>query len=330
MHRWLCRLRSSAAGFLSTLLLAWAGCGGRPITPLTGELAKLEPDCAEAGARVCQAKCDAGDVESCLVIAYAYAYGITVSTNEKRAHELLGRACELGSGLACKGYGDGFRPQSLEARLAYERGCSLDHAGSCLFLGAVAYERAMRAGEDPQPALNSFAKGCELGEGRACGALGDVARLGLHGPPDLDGAVEYYQDACRLKNELACNTLENGDRVWLSLPWESVFEGVDVPDPPFPPEVLERASLRAESVAVTRVAACVIDDQHVESEMMTPSGNAAVDEHVREVVDQWRIRRRGDAKEFEETVCIPLRFVVRADGGPVDPDMELPYDPRGQ
>ena len=165
--------------------------------------------------------------------ASAYEHGRGVEPDLERARELYQRACEhanrdsLHGGQSCARLAELDGPGALEW---LERGCAVGNAESCNNLGVrlakldVAKARELYtkacdgklrvacrnaglswrddAPKDPARSIAPFTRGCGLGDGFACGALGYAIDA-----TDPATAAKHYQTACDQDIGDACYNL---------------------------------------------------------------------------------------------------------------------------
>ena len=145
--------------------------------------------------------CAAGKGEDCFLAGYE----LQRKAHQSRVRETESPAAEL----------------NLAAVKAFERGCELDHARSCVWLG-LAVDRGTHAERDVVRAATLYEKGCTLGDRSGCRYAADMHQTGrkarpqmLNPPPpppvpkpdlprDMARAIALYERACALDERDAC------------------------------------------------------------------------------------------------------------------------------
>ncbi len=152
--------------------------------------------CVEGDAAQCEARCTAGDAESCYRLARMHSQGNGIPVDEARAEQLFKRACDAGNGNGCNGLAfhfleeDGERPwrDPAQAAALFDKGCRLGSAKACTNGGwQVQYERGVKLDGDKARWL--YQRGCdELGSNLACYNLGLMYEDGRGVERSLDRA----------------------------------------------------------------------------------------------------------------------------------------------
>jgi TPR repeat protein len=163
------------------------------VAPLTGKAAA--PDAA----------CRAGDLSSCVAVAWLYETGDGAPKDLRRAAELYSRACGGGVLAGCNNLGglalaegDLARAMSLYAKAcegSFARGCSNQ---------AWLYEAGKGVAADPPRAVALYARACDLSDAVACGNLGAMVQHGNGAPLDETRATALYERACSLGDMHGC------------------------------------------------------------------------------------------------------------------------------
>lgn len=119
------------------------------------------------------------------------------------AVELYRTACTDKHGRACNRVAEfeGIDKHWDKVRDYATQACDLKDGSGCTRLGFLAHEGNGGA-KDPDEALRRFKLGCELGDSRGCRAASGV--LLDADPPDLKGAIEIGDKACKLNFEDSC------------------------------------------------------------------------------------------------------------------------------
>ncbi len=160
---------------------------------------------------VCAASCDAGDLQSCELLAAAILRGRLGAADDARAANLDQRACEGGRPSACVSLGFMYfegkgRPQD-EARAwdLMSAACPRDPGGCGEFGNLYAFGVGVQKNAARGARLLTLA--CDLDDGALCE---DLAILVAHGdgvPEDLARAASLRQKACALGHTKSCVAL---------------------------------------------------------------------------------------------------------------------------
>lgn len=152
-----------------------------------------------------EAKCNKGDAESCATLGGAYLLGKGgKAKDEKKALELLKKACDGKSAFGCEIYGRalddgrGIEVDKEGAKEYFKKSCDLGGGGGCRAL-AMRYEVS-----DPAriPLLD---KACQKDDKLGCMGLGAAYLHGNQGAPkDLPKAKQFLQKACDLGATSSC------------------------------------------------------------------------------------------------------------------------------
>jgi hypothetical protein len=133
--------------------------------------------------------CDAGDPESCYLLASAHRAGRGVPRDETLARELFARSCELGWAAGCSSLaeiylrGDGVAVDSVRAADGFSQACGAGEAMSCLRLGLM-YRLGQGLAPDPTRAIELMQQACAMGLEEACQMLEQPAPSpGAEPPP---------------------------------------------------------------------------------------------------------------------------------------------------
>lgn len=198
-----------------------AACGRRQSDACVG-LATLHayglglPESPARAAEILAAACKAENGVACDRLAQLTRVGVGVKLDVDAAAELEKEACLLGREAACVEVGvriltitDGERrnfwgESATDHALGYFRtACSKgEYAGCVEFARATIEGKGIR--KNVQVGLDLLRSSCTDGYGRACQALGDLAREGVGGEPAGPGAVAWWTKACQLRVGDAC------------------------------------------------------------------------------------------------------------------------------
>ena len=151
-----------------------------------GTADKPLPDCSEAAPQACDANCEFGDAEACMIVVEAVQHG---------------GAPDPKSG----------RPNAQAAFGAMMKACDLGRLDACA-LAARAAQEGNGIAKDPRKALEIDAKACSKGAGAACTELGVGLERGVGKAHDEAGSIEAYRRACELGDDGGCEAL--GARYW--------------------------------------------------------------------------------------------------------------------
>ena len=118
-------------------------------------------------------------------------------------------ACDEGVVLGCRNAADLYSGRSTyrrdEARMAefYTRGCALDDARSCFFLGSANLD-GLGVDRDATESFRLFSRACELGDGEACNMLGRLTFEGIGTQKDAAAGLQFVEQSCALGFGLGC------------------------------------------------------------------------------------------------------------------------------
>ncbi|KYF92676.1 Sel1 repeat protein [Sorangium cellulosum] len=211
--------------------------------------------CEPADARACAAQCGKGDVGSCYHLGIHYLSGKDLPRDDARAAELFekacgagvtqacyararlqlrdiqsakvppdtagrakvrefaDKACEMGDGWACFSAAEWYLSEGPQAVLPKDatravaflrRGCDLGYGPSCSALGKMLIEGKLAA-KDVAVAVGVLQRACEGGQAEDCVDLGDILRKGQGAPKDGVKAIAAYRRGCSLGDMRACN-----------------------------------------------------------------------------------------------------------------------------
>ena len=205
-----------------------AGQRELPSTVAPRPTVTTDAGCAELSDEACQARCEQGkQAASCYDMGIRMQRGVRLVTGE--ANEFHEKACELGHGRACavlganldKGIGVRARDPG-EALASFVRACKLRDSWGCF--NAAWSDLLSREHARVVAGWKRLDEACNLGNARACNAIGVAYRRGEFGQRvDRELARGQFARACELKDPLGsfkgCGNLaellvaEQGDAV---------------------------------------------------------------------------------------------------------------------
>ncbi len=240
-------LQKLSSPCLTGTVLSGAKCSSPALAP-----AHL---CEPADSRACAAQCGKGDVGSCYHLGIHYLSGKDLPRDDARAADLFekscgagiaqacyarakqqlrdiqsgkvspdgagrakvrefaDKACDLGDGWACFSAAEWYLSEGPQAVLPKDptravaflrRGCDLGYGPSCSALGKMLVEGKLAA-KDVAVAVGVLQRACEGGETEDCVDLGDILRKGQGASKDGVKAIAAYQRGCNLGDMRACN-----------------------------------------------------------------------------------------------------------------------------
>lgn len=123
-------------------------------------------------------QCEANNAKACYDLSVAYFNGTGVPENQKKAFELVQKACDLGSANGCSVVGvfylkgaewnSGVAKDSSKAFAFYKKACDMGEAQGCHNLGVAYYNGGDGVKKDINAAKNYFKKACSMGEQAGC------------------------------------------------------------------------------------------------------------------------------------------------------------------
>jgi TPR repeat protein len=201
--------------------------------------------CIQANAEDCNAKCEAGDMESCVRLAERYRFGDSkLPANKAKAYALLRRACASKIGKACY-WGAGADKSTEASQVAAAKplvvaDCDHGDPESCSIEGDLAANEAdgnklharaddlygkkcaagdmnecsMAAGalfakKDWANAVPLLTRGCDAGDPESCKFLAALYLEGDGVAKDAKRGKELRKKACALGSDAACENLGN-------------------------------------------------------------------------------------------------------------------------
>lgn len=170
--------------------------------------------CRSAGAKECDARCQAGDTPSCTALGLVHQLALEASPNTTYAARLYDKACAAGGGPACNDLGV-MHAKGLGMPVDYDRAEAL-YAVACdrgdiVGCANLATSRAW-GGEPPDNvarAVKAVEEACtSASNAHACTALGQIRAKGSAAlPRDEKLAVGLFDRACRGDDAAACERL---------------------------------------------------------------------------------------------------------------------------
>lgn len=171
--------------------------------------------------------CSLDDARACSFAGRLWLDGRGVPRDVERGLHLLVRACDEGVTMACavgaRWAGEPLNandtPDATEllARLEAEHTCLLGQGDACFQVGLLFYFGREAYPLDRARAAAAFARGCDAGDARACGALGRSLAFADGVPRSPERAAAALAKACKLGEGLGCSTLgllsERGDGI---------------------------------------------------------------------------------------------------------------------
>jgi TPR repeat protein len=179
-------------------------------------------------ARMLTEACSLDDVRACGFAGRLWLDGRGVTRDPRRGVDMLVRACDGGIAMACgvtaSWLGEashatelGESAQDLLARVEGQRTCLLGQAEACFQIGLLFYGGRDSFPRDRAKSSRAFARGCDLGDSRACNNIGDALAYGDGVPRDVEGAASDFGKACHMGEALGCANLgymtEHGEGV---------------------------------------------------------------------------------------------------------------------
>ena len=160
--------------------------------------------------------CDAGEIQRCNGLGWAYVRGAGVAKDELRGATLFKRACDGGVLRGCSALGwayeRGIGVPRDEARAValYERVCDGGEMQGCTVLGWM-YVRGTGVSRDDARAVAFFKKACDGGGQLGCNGLGWMYVRGTGVAKDEARAADLFRQACTGGVPAGCHSLG-----WLS------------------------------------------------------------------------------------------------------------------
>jgi TPR repeat protein len=215
----------SSAGDAPCSGAAAADCTERALAAWSEATDDREVACV---ARMLSESCALDEPRACGFAGRLWLDGRGVARDARRGIEMLVHACDGGVAMACavtaSWLGDashaaeiGPTAQDLLARVEGQRTCLLGQAEACFQIGVLFYYGRDSFPRDRAKSSRAFARGCDLGDSRACNNIGDALAYGDGVGRDVENASIEFLKACRLGEALGCANLgymtEHGEGV---------------------------------------------------------------------------------------------------------------------
>lgn len=208
MSKVLKRLVAAAAGLLALALATPAAAEWQAPSPIPeANDAHRAGDHAEA-LKLWQAACDAENPQGCYHAAIVHRDGEGVPVDKARSDRLLEQACEGGVGNGCFNLGN--NAQGAEQIAWFERGCAIEHIGSCARLG-MAYRDGEGVHPNAEAAVRYLTIAClvpDMTAGPACfelAAIYDAHLSALNDEPET--ANRWLEQGCARGDLDSCQNL---------------------------------------------------------------------------------------------------------------------------
>lgn len=157
--------------------------------------------CNEDAPAVCEDQCKAGNAASCFNLAAMLNRGDKLPRDAERAKALFQKACDGGNADGClySAYSLNGQTDKPQREKYYGKACELGSAMACRVLG----EDVMK--DDANRGLSLLGRGCALADNFACGRLGFTYMFGRAGvPKDLKKGLEILEGSCERGNWRDC------------------------------------------------------------------------------------------------------------------------------
>ncbi len=166
---------------------------------------KKDPERAQ---QLLEKACEANDGPAAACTAASFDY---IASDSKRSAALLGRGCDRGDANACSNLGNMLMtgrkdvPKNVDSGIRYlERACGMGSMSGC---GSLS-RQLVTSKVDPERGRSLLDRSCKSGNGYDCSTLAGFYQSGsLPGGPGK--AVDYYTQACDLKQPMACAAAGN-------------------------------------------------------------------------------------------------------------------------
>ncbi|HEY4122896.1 MAG TPA: tetratricopeptide repeat protein [Byssovorax sp.] len=152
----------------------------------------------------CRAQCDAGDINSCDVLAFMHRAGKGVAQDAAKSVALYRKGCDANDAIACASLGDaqlrgeGAAPDKASARTFYDKACDLGELSACGDVAALL--------DDAAEARAARQRACDAGAASSCVALGAGDALS-NGEPERVRGRAVLDELCGLHVGVACTYL---------------------------------------------------------------------------------------------------------------------------
>ena len=144
----------------------------------------------------------------------AQALALYSQKHYAEAVPLLDKACQNGSGDACKDlgnierWGNGVPEDDARAATLYTMACNDGIARSCADLGYL-YANGKGVGKDDAQAAAYYTRACNAGDAMGCSNLGNIYAGGRGVTKDVAQAANLYTKACEGGDAAGCSNLGN-------------------------------------------------------------------------------------------------------------------------
>jgi uncharacterized protein len=150
----------------------------------------------------------------CGAVASMTLFGQGTPADERKGHELRGKACAMQDGPSCNDLGsdyaegaNGVSQDHAKAAVFYDKACFLKDGIGCFNVG-----NAYRIGEgvktDLKRAMGLFQKACDLAAAKGCTELAILYYEGTAVEKSLPKAMFLLDKACKLGSDVACKNVE--------------------------------------------------------------------------------------------------------------------------
>ncbi|MDP9151709.1 MAG: sel1 repeat family protein [Myxococcota bacterium] len=161
--------------------------------------------------------CSLGDAHACAYAGRMRIDGRGQPRDPNGGIALVLRACEGGVLISCV-FGTRWLNEPLHAREVPDAGalrarfevhqaCLNGEAEACYRMGLLSYFGRGAFARDRGRAASAYARGCDLGDSRACNNLGDALAYGEGTERDVSRAAALFDKACLLGEALGCANL---------------------------------------------------------------------------------------------------------------------------
>lgn len=161
--------------------------------------------------------CSLGDAHACAFSGRMWIDGRGQPRDPQRGMTMVVRACDGGVMLSCV-FGTRWLSEpsharevsdaiDLRARFEAQYACLEGEAEACYRVGLLYYFGRGAFPRDPTRAASAYARGCHLGDSRACNNLGDALAYGDGTERDVVQSAALFEKACHLGEALGCANL---------------------------------------------------------------------------------------------------------------------------
>jgi uncharacterized protein len=164
------------------------------------------------------AACALDDARACGFAGRLWLDGRGVARDVPRGLGMLVRSCDAEVVVACAAAirwlddphtgADALADAGdLRVRLEADLECATDHADACYTVGTLSYAGHGGFAHDRARAARAYARGCDLGDSRACNNFADALAYGEGVERDLERAAVMFEKACHEGESLGCANL---------------------------------------------------------------------------------------------------------------------------